>query len=487
MSISTQICIARGDGIGPEIMDATLAILEAAKANLQITEIEVGEKLFRQGYSSGIAPETWDILKQKRILLKAPITTPQGGGYKSLNVTLRKTLGLFANVRPSVAYHPFIQTQFPNMDVVVVRENEEDLYAGIEYQQTRDVTTVIKVISRPGSERIIRYAFEYARANNRKKVSCFIKDNIMKLADGLFHKIFREIAADYPDIQTDSWIVDIGSARLATEPERFDVIVTQNLYGDIISDITAELSGSVGLGASSNIGPNFAMFEAIHGSAPDIAGQGIANPSGLLLAAVQMLVHMNQKDNATLIHNAWLRTIEDGIHTGDIYKKGVSNRKVSTREFMQAVVGRLGDSPKILKEAFYDQEVINTFDITSFTTVIPEPDKKLVGIDIFLDFDPAKMTVDEMAAELVKATSIPDLELTVISNKGQRVWPGEPTETYNTFSWRCRFEYKGSKEMTHQDAIDLLQRFQKAGFDFVKTEHLYTFDGVAGFSLSQGE
>jgi len=390
-------------------------------------------------------------------------------------------------VRPSVAYHPFIETQFPNLDVVIVRENEEDLYAGIEYQQTRDVTAVLKLISRPGSERIIRYAFEYARANNRKKVSCFIKDNIMKLSDGLFHKVFREIAAAYPDIKTDSWIVDIGSARLATEPDRFDVIVTENLYGDIISDITAELSGSVGLGASSNIGPNFAMFEAIHGSAPDIAGQGIANPSGLLLAAVQMLVHMNQKESAMLIHNAWLRTIEDGIHTGDIYKKMSSARKVGTKEFMQAVVGRLGDKPKILKEAFYDQEVVNQFDINSFTTVIPEPDKKLVGVDVFLDFDPAELSVDDLAAKLVKTTNSDDVQLSVISNKGQRVWPGEPTETYCTFSWRCRYEYKGSGKMSHNDVIRLLERCQQAGFDFVKTEHLYMFDGVAGFSLSQGE
>lgn len=487
MSISTQICVARGDGIGPEIMDATLGILGVAKADLDITEIEVGEKLFRQGYSSGIAPETWDVLKQKRILLKAPITTPQGGGYKSLNVTIRKTLGLFANVRPSVAYHPFVETQFPNLDVVIVRENEEDLYAGIEYQQTRDVVSVHKLISRPGSERIIKYAFEYAKANGRKKVSCFMKDNIMKLSDGLFHKVFREIAAEYPDIQTDSWIIDIGSARLATEPDRFDVIVTENLYGDIISDITAEMSGSVGLGASANIGPNFAMFEAIHGSAPDIAGHGIANPSGLLLAAVQMLVHMNQKECATLIHNAWLRTIEDGIHTGDIYKKGISARKVNTQEFMQAVIGRLGDKPRILKEAFYDQEVINTFNINEFTTIIPDPDKKLVGVDVFLDFDPATCGVDELAQKLVTSTNTADLTLSVISNKGQRVWPGEPTETFCTYSWRCRYEYKGSGEMKHEHIIELLKKVSASGFDFVKTEHLYTFNGVAGYSLSQGE
>ena len=222
------------------------------------------------------------------------------------------------------------------MDVVIVRENEEDLYAGIEHRQTDEVVQCLKLISRPGCEKIIRYAFEYARLYKRKKVSCFVKDNIMKLTDGLFHSIFKEIAAESPDIDTDSWIIDIGAARLADTPEMFDVIVTSNLYGDVLSDIAAQITGSVGLAGSSNIGEKCAMFEAIHGSAPDIAGKNIANPSGLLRGAVMMLNHIGQQDIAEKVINAWACTIEEGIHTADIYKEGVSKERVGTDAFADA-------------------------------------------------------------------------------------------------------------------------------------------------------
>src|SRR5438270_1190451 len=279
------ITVAHGDGIGPEIMEATLHILKEAGAKLQIQKIEIGEKVYLAGNSSGIEPSAWDSLRRTKVFLKAPITTPQGGGFKSLNVTVRKTLGLYANVRPCVAYHPFVATKHPKMDVVIVRENEEDLYAGIEHRQTHDVYQCLKLISRPGSERIVRYAFEYARANNRKKVTCFTKDNIMKLTDGLFHKVFDEIGAEYADIEQEHWIVDIGAAKLADTPEAFDVIVMPNLYGDILSDVAAQIAGSVGLAGSANIGENIAMVEAIHGSAPRRAGQNLANPSGVLLGA----------------------------------------------------------------------------------------------------------------------------------------------------------------------------------------------------------
>ncbi|HVZ24575.1 MAG TPA: isocitrate/isopropylmalate family dehydrogenase, partial [Sediminibacterium sp.] len=244
---TTPITIARGDGIGPEIMDATLKILTAAGARLAIEEIEIGEKIYLQGHSAGILPEAWESLRRTRVFLKAPITTPQGGGFKSLNVTTRKVLGLYANVRPCVSYHPFVETKHPVMDVVIIRENEEDLYAGIEHQQTDEVVQCLKLISRPGTEKIIRYAFEYARAYHRKKVTCFTKDNIMKMTDGLFHKVFEEVAKEYPDIQHEHWIVDIGAAKLADTPEQFDVIVMPNLYGDILSDVAAQITGSVGL------------------------------------------------------------------------------------------------------------------------------------------------------------------------------------------------------------------------------------------------
>src|ERR1700730_5736629 len=286
MPTPVPITVAHGDGIGPEIMAATLHILKEAGAALEIDTIEVGEKVYLTGNTSGIASSSWDSLRRTKVFLKAPITTPQGGGYKSLNVTTRKMLGLYANIRPCVSYHPFIQTKHPGMDVVIVRENEEDVYGGIEYRQTEKETQCLKLISRPGSEKIVRYAFEYARRNNRRKVTCFTKDNIMKITDGLFHKVFDEIAAKYADIENEHWIVDIGAAKLADTPTIFDVLVMPNLYGDVLSDVAAQIAGSVGLAGSANIGDRCAMFAAIHGSAPRRAGQNLANPSGLLLGAV---------------------------------------------------------------------------------------------------------------------------------------------------------------------------------------------------------
>src|ERR671938_430394 len=353
MAQNVPITVAHGDGIGPEIMDATLDILQAAGARLEIETIEIGEKVFLRGIDTGIEPGAWDSLRRTKVFLKAPITTPQGGGFKSLNVTVRKTLGLYANVRPCVAYHPFVKAKHPQMDVVIVRENEEDLYAGIEYQQTDQVVQCLKLISRPGSEKIVRYAFEYARRHNRKKITCFTKDNIMKLTDGLFHKVFDEIAAEYHDIENEHWIVDIGAAKMADTPEAFDVIVMPNLYGDVLSDVAAQIAGSVGLAGSANIGENVAMFEAIHGSAPRRAGQNLANPSGLLLGAVMMLVHVGLTEHAERVHNGWLKTIEDGIHTYDIYDESVSKQKVGTKEFAEAVAKRLGQMPEQLKAVTY--------------------------------------------------------------------------------------------------------------------------------------
>src|SRR6187549_98305 len=328
MTNKVPITVAHGDGIGPEIMESTLTILKEAGAAIDIETIEIGEAVYKRGHLAGIEPSAWDSLRRTKVFLKAPITTPQGGGFKSLNVTARKRLGLYANVRPCVSYHPFVETKHPGMDVVIVRENEEDLYAGIEYRQSDQVTQCLKLISRPGSEKIVRYAFEYARRNNRKKVTCFTKDNIMKVTDGLFHKVFDEVAAEYPDLENEHWIVDIGAAKLADTPEAFDVIVMPNLYGDVLSDVAAQIAGSVGLAGSANIGEHVSMFEAIHGSAPRRAGQNLANPSGLLLGAVMMLVHIGQMDIAERVHNAWLKTLEDGIHTYDIYDDKVSKQKV---------------------------------------------------------------------------------------------------------------------------------------------------------------
>jgi isocitrate dehydrogenase len=480
MGEKQRITIARGDGIGPEIMDAVLAILQAAGTSLEYDEIEIGEKIYRQGVTSGIPDSAWEIIRRNRVLLKAPLTTPQGSGFKSVNVTLRKSLGLFANIRPCKAYAPFVASAFPGMDVVIIRENEEDLYGGIEYQQTAEMTQVLKLISRPGSESIIRYAFEYARAYGRRKVTCMTKDNIMKITDGLFHRLFNEIAAEYPDIQADHQIIDIGTARVAAQPEVLDVIVTPNLYGDILSDVAAQVAGSVGLAGSANVGRDFAMFEAIHGSAPDIAGKGIANPSGLLQAAIQMLVHLGLAEVAEHIHNAWLRTLEDGIHTIDIYRIGISQKRVGTQEFAGAVIERLGQLPQILPPAHFHSGGIQMPPLKS----APPCCKQLVGVDIFLDWNEASRNPMVLGGRLSQL-ALPDLPLRLITNRGVKVYPGGFPETFCTDHWRCRFT--NEQEVHYRRILELLNRLHEAGFQIIKTEHLYTFEGQRAYSLGQGE
>jgi isocitrate dehydrogenase len=479
MPKKTPITVAHGDGIGPEIMAATLQILDAAGAALEIETIEIGEKVYLRGNTAGIDPSSWDSLLRTQVFLKAPITTPQGGGFKSLNVTTRKTLGQYANVRPCVSYHPFIDTKHPNMDVVIVRENEEDLYAGIEYQLSPEVTSCIKLISRPGSEKIVRYAFEYARRHNRKKVTCFTKDNIMKMTDGLFHKIYDEIAAQYPDIQNEHWIVDIGAAKLADTPEAFDVVVMPNLYGDILSDVAAQIAGSVGLAGSANVGEKCAMFEAIHGSAPRRAGQNLANPSGLLLGAVLMLVHIDQPEAAERVHNGWLRTIEDGIHTYDIFAEGVSKEKVGTREFAAAVISRLGQKPNILKPVSYAKR-----DGKGLSNPIAASSAKtdMKGVDAFV-YWPSR-NPDELAAAMGKLDG-DGLALQMVDNRGVKVWPAGRAETFCTDSFRCRYVAENGTDMTKIAA--LLGRVAASGIEIGATVTLRDFDGKAGFSLAQGQ
>ena len=479
MTQSINITVAKGDGIGPEIMNATLFVLRESGVPLTYEEIEIGEAVYKRGHSSGIEPGAWDSLRKTKVFLKAPITTPQGGGVKSLNVTIRKTLGLYANVRPCRSYHPYIDTRHPNMDVVIIRENEEDVYAGIEHRQTEEVVQCLKLITRPGSEKLIRYAFEYAKHRGRHKVTCMTKDNIMKMTDGLFHRVFDEIGAEYPDLEKDHLIVDIGMARMADIPEMFDVVVVPNLYGDIISDIAAEISGSVGLAPSANIGDHCAMFEAIHGSAPTIAGQNIANPSGLLLSAVKMLGHLGLNEYAERIHNAWLKTIEDGIHTGEIYTDTRSKQRVGTQEFAEAVVARLGQEPDRLPRQHYMGRQIQmpVYDRK------PAGDKQLIGIDVFVD---SRQSPDELADRLLKAVGdFPPLVL--ITNRGVKVWPEGMSETFCTDHWRCRFQLADGKTMTHADVAAMLGKLAEAGIDFIKTEHLCTFDGKLGFSLGQGQ
>ncbi len=487
---TTKITFAEGDGIGKEIMKATLAILKASGAPLEYEEIKIGEEIYKQGIKSGIPEEAWDTMSRNKVFLKSPITTPQGGGYKSLNVTIRKTMGLFANVRPVASFAPYIPTNFKKMDLVVIRENEEDLYAGIEHQQTSEVVQCLKLVSRPGCEKIVRYAFEYAKAYGRKKVTCMTKDNIMKHTDGLFHQIFDEIRVEYPDIESEHYIIDIGSARLASRPEIFDVIVTLNLYGDIISDITADISGSVGLGGSANIGKDFAMFEAIHGSAPDIAGKNLANPSGLLHGACMMLVHINLPEYAETIQKALYKTIEDGIHTGDM-KSEYTKELVGTQEFAQAVIERLGQSPTTLHVPKPTNHKINIK-----TKATPRYHKHLVGVDVFLDWvgehrDPNVLgkRLEKLSGELLK--------LMMITNRGVKVYPNGRPETFCTDHWRCRFVSLASlvdddqmievKDIDYSTIVALLDRLQDSGLNFIKIENLYRINGERAYSLGQGE
>jgi isocitrate dehydrogenase len=481
MANRTSITVANGDGIGPEIMAATLQIIQAAGAQLDIETITIGEKVYKSGNSAGIEPSAWESLRRTKVFLKAPITTPQGGGFKSLNVTARKALGLYANVRPCVSYHPFVKTKHPKMDIVIVRENEEDLYAGMEYRLSGDVMECLKLITRPGCERIVRYAFEYATRFGRKKVTCFTKDNIMKMTDGLFHKVFDEIAAEYPAIENEHWIVDIGAAKMADTPEAFDVIVMPNLYGDILSDVAAQIAGSVGLAGSANIGMGAAMFEAIHGSAPRRAGQNLANPSGLLLGAVLMLVHIDQVEVAERVHNAWLRTMEDGVHTYDIYKEGVSKRKVGTKEFGEAVVARLGQKPETLKAVHY-ASAPKTKAAARPEATRAAVESKLEGVDVYVGW-PSRLPND-LAAVAVKANG-DGLDLTMMDNRGVKVWPDGFAETWCSDSFRCRYTSKGA--VTIQQTLDLQSRLDKLGVQIVKSELLRSYGGERGYTLAQGQ
>ena len=476
-----RITVAKGDGIGPEIMDATISIIMAAGAEIEIDEIEVGEKVYLAGNTSGIANESWETIRKNKIFLKAPITTPQGGGYKSLNVTTRKFLGLYSNVRPCMSLHPFVSTKHPVMDIVIIRENEEDLYAGIEHQQTDEVVQCLKLISRPGCEKIVRYAFEYAKQQNRKKVTCFTKDNIMKQTDGLFHQVFDEIAAEYPEIENEHWIIDIGAAKMADTPEIFDVIVMPNLYGDVLSDVAAQITGSVGLAGSANIGEECSMFEAIHGSAPRRAGQNAANPSGLLQGAVMMLNHIGQTEVAEKVQNAWLKTLEDGIHTYDIFKEGTSKQKVGTKEFAESVIANLGKNPSILNPVFYANN--SALNLPKYIRK-PAAKKELVGVDIFVHWNGTNP--DELA-EKVKKIEFKSIKLSMITNRGIKVWPDGFEETFCTDHWRCRFKPVEGIEINKTNIIKLLQNAINENIDSIKTENLYSFNGKAGYSLGQGQ
>jgi isocitrate dehydrogenase len=479
----TPITVAAGDGIGPEIMAATLYVLQEAGAAIEIHEVEVGEKVYLRGEPTGITPSTWEVIRHTKAFLKAPITTPQGGGFKSLNVTIRAALGLYANVRPCVSYYPFVATKYPGIDVVIIRENEEDLYMGIEYRTTPQTYEALKIMTRPGCERIIRYAFEYAQAHHRKKVTCFTKDNILKLSDGLFHRVFEEIGVEYPHLEKEHWIVDIGAAKLADTPTEFDVVVLPNLYGDILSDVVAQIAGSIGMAGSANIGTSGAMFEAIHGSAIRRAGQNLANPSGLLLAAVQMLIYIEQPEVATRIHNAWLKTIEDGVHTYDIYKDLLSMKKVGTDAFAHAVVDRLGQEPEQLPAVHYDQAPpVLHLHVDAAQKIVPPIRQEVIGVDVFIHLGDS---LEELLDHLRLVESF-HLDLKWISNRGAQVWPQIMPGIIYSDNWRCRYIKKNEDQaLAPESILELLHLLIRRSLTITQVHYLFKFDEKEGFITYQ--
>src|ERR1700704_719102 len=343
-----KIAVAKGDGIGPEIMDAVLNVFQANKVPLSYDYVDMGKWVFDKGFSNGMTPDAKITIENLGILFKGPMETPKGKGVKSVNVTARKTWNTYANKRVFQTLHG-VDTVFSKagipIDITIVRENIEDTYGGIEHMLTQDVALSRRFITRPGSLQGIKYAFEMAKKKGTKRITCAHKANIMKLTDGLFLECFQEVAKEYPELRSDDIIVDDLAMKLVVRPQDFDVVVLTNLQGDIISDLCAGLVGGLGFAPSANIGDHIAIFEAVHGTAPDIAGKNIANPTALLLSGITMLRHLGLMENAAIIENALLYTLEQGIHTGDFGDK--SKPALNTTQFAEAIIGNFGKEPQM--------------------------------------------------------------------------------------------------------------------------------------------
>ena len=468
--MTKTITVAYGDGIGPEIMDAVLRILRAANTTLAIETIEIGNKAYEKGSKSGIPITAWQSIHRTKVLLKAPLTTPRGEGYQSVNVRLRKMLSLCVNIRP----YDF-QLCGRKARVTVIRENEEGLYCGVEYRHTPNSYSALKLVSERAAERICNYAFAYAHNNQYKRVTCMVKDNILKLSDGIFYKVFKQVAARYSSIESNSYLIDIGSALLSTRPEMFEVIVTTNLYGDIISDILAQVSGSVGLAGSINIGKEYAMFEAVHGTALNIANQNIANPSGLLQAAIYMLSYLKHHETAKLIHNALFKTLQEGIHTPDLYNATYSTRKVCTDEFTEAVINNLykeyPKTPEFLPQIHHYQQ----------RDKFPEREKVLVGVDIYVAWPLSLLT--ELIAMIKRISQAnKQYKLYAVLAKGIAVWRYDGKEITTLCeqcdNLCCRFI---NDQLSHHEITLLLQKLLQENIEVTQMIKLYFFDNEQGF------
>lgn len=473
------ITVIPGDGIGPECINSALRILEAVKAPVEWEIREAGAAVFKKGIESGVTRETIESVKKTRVVLKGPLETPVGYGEKSANVTLRKLFETYANVRP-VREFPNVKTPYSGrgIDLVVVRENVEDLYAGIEHMQTPNVAQAIKLITRKGCEKIVRFAFELARAEGRKKVHCATKSNILKFTEGMLKRVFEEVSKEYPDIEANHIIIDNCAHQLVKKPEQFEVIVTTNMNGDIISDLTSALIGGLGFAPSANIGDNFAIFEAVHGSAPKYAGKNVINPTAVILSMVMMLRYIDEFEAASLIENALLYTLEEGKYlTGDVvgYDKGAK-----TTEYTNAIISNLGKKPKFAKVREYKQIKIPSIP----TKTIKPTSRRVVGIDLFVESDMEPEKLGKLVEQIVADSPF---KLKMISNRGTKVYPPTGAVPDVVDNYRCRLiKRENVNEISDSQILDLVQRFS-GKLNWVHIEKLQEFDGSLSFTKAQGE
>lgn len=466
MGQKVSIAVAEGDGIGPEIMQATLHILSSAGALLDIHKVEIGEKIYLKGNPFGIDQESADILLNAKAFLKAPIVIPPNRSVQSFKTQIQALFGLYADIHLSTSYFPIIDSAHPEMDIWIARECQGDSYTEIEYQQTPDVCTSQNIFCLSNTEKMMRYTFAAARRQGRKKISCFENASKTKSSDAFFRNIFGQVALEHSNILNEYYPLDSGIAKIANAPELFDVIIIPNFFDDFLSNIASEISGIKEFSVSLQIGDRGAMFAPVHGPIPEIAGQNKANPSGLLLASIQMLSHIGQTDVASLVHNAWLKTLEDGIHTSDIYREGKSQKKVSTREFSDAVIRNLGKNPVQLKTAVHKPDMIDTYRATSTEGAVK---RHLVGVDVFI-YCPGR--VESFFAK-ISHINIGPLRMHMIMNQGVEVWPQRSKEISCIEQWCCRFLSDQGKTVSQNDVIQILHAFDHMQVEIIRSEFLF--------------
>ncbi len=482
-----RIAVAKGDGIGPEIMDATLKIFYEAKVPLEYVTVDMGKWVFDKGFNTGMTPEARQTIETLGILFKGPMETPKGKGVKSINVTARKTWNTYANTRTFQTLHG-VDTVFSKagipIDITVVRENIEDTYGGIEHMITNDVAISRRIITRPGSMQVIKYAFEMARKKKARRITCAHKANIMKITDGLFLEVFQEVAKDYPDLKADDVIVDDLCMKLVTKPDTFDVIVLTNLQGDIVSDLCAGLIGGLGFAPSANIGDHICIFEAVHGTAPDIAGKNIANPTALLLSGIGMLRHLGLMQSATMIENALLYTLEQGVHTGDFGNKSIPS--VNTTQFAEAVISNFGKQPEQgAKPLLKDAPVTATMFKLNENVMLESanaPAENIIGVDFFIESDEQPVFI---ANKCLRHGGV-KFKLINISNRGTQVWPTGSVYTNLVNQYNVRFESIDDTLLKQQDILGLYVSLS-GDFKICSSELLLMLGDKRAYSLAQGQ